>query len=287
MNNCLKEGMENYKEEINKAADYIRKETGASPVVGIITGTGIGMVDRAAEVIGTVEYNDIPGFPEPTVESHRGRLSVGIMGGKQVAVMEGRFHLYEGYDARQVVFPVRVLRALGVRLLIVTNAAGGLDPALGSGDIMAVSDHLNLTGENPLVGPNCESLGPRFPDMIGAYDPALIDIADSCARDMGIRLRRGVYAALKGPSLETPAEMRYLKAIGADCVGFSTVPEVIAGIHGGMSVLGLSIITNVNNPDNPEPATVEGVLKVAGRVAPSLYQIIEHVVERVHEPTDS
>jgi purine-nucleoside phosphorylase len=203
------------------------------------------------------------------------------MGGRVAAAMQGRIHLYEGYTPRQVTFPIRVLRQLGVRVLVVSNAAGGLNPGFAPGDLMGITDHLNLSGENPLAGPNEDSWGPRFPDMSRAYDEALRALAEAAAAAAGRPLRRGVYAGLKGPSLETPAEIRFLRSAGADAVGFSTVHEVIAAVHGGMRVLGLSTITNLHDPDRPEPASVEAIIDVAGKAARTLGSVIAGVVERL------
>ncbi|MGD9372910.1 MAG: purine-nucleoside phosphorylase, partial [Desulfobacterales bacterium] len=230
---------------------------------------------------------DIPNFPISTVQSHAGKLLVGNMQGCRVMALKGRFHLYEGYTASDVTFPIRVMQKLGIRILILTNAAGGLNPAFKAGDIMIITDHINLTGANPLIGPNEDSWGLRFPDMIQAYDKHLAQMAVTAAGCAGIQVRQGVYAGLKGPSLETPAEVRFLKTIGAEAVGFSTVQEVIAAVHAGMRILGLSTITNINDPDNPLPATVEDIIAVAKNVAPMLEKIIQQVVENIHEETIS
>jgi purine-nucleoside phosphorylase len=206
------------------------------------------------------------------------------MQGRAAVVFQGRFHLYEGYPPRDVVYPIRVMQALGVRILIVTNAAGGLNPGFQPGDIMRISDHINLTGENPLVGPNEPEWGVRFPDMSCVYDPGLADQVQNAARTLGWSLQNGVYAGLKGPSLETPAEIRFLTTIGADAVGLSTVQEVIAAVHADMRILGLSVITNVNHPDRPVPATLEEIIAVADQAAPRLARLIHHFLERL-EPS--
>jgi purine-nucleoside phosphorylase len=195
--------------------------------------------------------------------------------------MQGRFHLYEGYSPREVAFPIRVMQMIGIRILIASNAAGGINPLFKAGDIMVIKDHINLTGSNPLVGSNWDDRGIRFPDMSRVYDIKLADIVRSIGVEMGIDIKQGVYAGLKGPSLETPSENRYLQTIGADAVGFSTIMEVIAAVHAEMKILGLSVITNMNNPDRPEPTTVESVLEVAGKAAPNLERIIKKVVERI------
>jgi purine-nucleoside phosphorylase len=200
-------------------------------------------------------------------------------------MMQGRFHLYEGYSPAEVTFPIRVMQALGIRRIIVTNAAGGINPAYAPGNLMLITDHINLTGENPLIGRNEDEWGARFPDMTAAYDSELIRQSEAAARGGGLALQRGVYAGLKGPSLETPAETRFLKTIGADAVGFSTVQEVIAAVHGGMKVLGISVITNLNDPDRPAPATVEEIIDVARRAAPDLEKLIRGVLKRIDDGT--
>lgn len=264
-----------------ETADFLRTKLSISPKIAVITGTGLGSCASALKNQETIAYGEIPNYPTSTVESHDNLLVAGMMGGCPVVVMQGRFHLYEGYDPETVVFPVRVLQDMGVENLVVSNAAGGMNHTFDQGDIMIIKDHINLTGENPLVGPNEDRWGVRFPDMINAYDKSLISLADDAGKDLGITLRCGVYAGLKGPSLETPSEIRYLKTIGADAVGFSTIMEVIAAVHGGMSVLGLSTITNINDPDNPAPATVEEIIDTANQAAPKLTSIIEKIARGI------
>jgi purine-nucleoside phosphorylase len=227
-----------------------------------------------------IPYADIPGFPASTVESHAGRLLCGTLGGRPVMAMQGRFHRYEGYSLQQVTFPVRALRGLGVTTLVVSNACGGMNPAWTAGELMLITDHINLLGDSPLIGPNDERLGPRFPDLSEPYDRQLADVARSVAADRRITLREGVYVAVAGPNLETRAEYRFLRAIGADVVGMSTVPETIVAIHAGMRVLGLSIITDMCLPDSLEPATVEKIIAVANGAEPSLTALVRGVVER-------
>ncbi|HEX4469539.1 MAG TPA: purine-nucleoside phosphorylase, partial [Gemmatimonadaceae bacterium] len=222
-----------------------------------------------------------PYFPLSTVESHAGRLLCGTLAGKTVVAMQGRFHRYEGYSLQQVTFPVRVLHALGAKTLAVSNACGGMHPLWRAGDLMLIADHINLLGDNPLVGPNDDRLGPRFPDMSEAYDASLRAVAREVALERGIELREGVYVAVSGPNLETRAEYRFLRAIGADVVGMSTVPEVIVAKHAGMRVLGLSIITDMCLPDHLEPATVEKIIAVANRAEPQLTQLVTGVLERL------
>jgi purine-nucleoside phosphorylase len=268
-------------ERIAAAADVVRARFDRAPDVAIILGTGLGALAKQIETIATIEYGDIPGFPLSTVESHAGRLLCGMLAGKTVIAMQGRFHLYEGYSLREVTFPVRVLRSLGAKMLVVSNACGGMHPLWKPGELMLIADHINLLGDNPLVGPNDERLGPRFPDMSEPYDDHLRDLARHVAADLRITLREGVYVAVPGPNLETRAEYRFLRQMGADVVGMSTVPEVIVAIHGGMRVLGLSIITDQCLPDALEPASVEQIIAMAGRAEPDLTRLIAGVLERL------
>jgi purine-nucleoside phosphorylase len=264
-----------------EAAGYIRKRVGTRPVTGLLTGTGIGEATAALQIAEALEYADIPHFPLSTVQSHAGRLLFGEIGSCPIVVMQGRFHLYEGYSAAQVTFPIRVMQELGVRRLVVTNAAGGIHPEFRTGELMLITDHINLTGENPLVGPNEESWGVRFPDMTRAYDPDWLARAERAAATAGVATRKGVYAGLKGPSLETPAEIRFLKSIGADAVGLSTVQEVIAAAHAGMQVLGISIISNIADPDHPTPAGLDEIIAVARRSTPALARLVGFLLENL------
>lgn len=275
--------MQEQRRKAAECAAFIRRRIQKTPRIGILTGTGLGaaVAELAHEAV--LPYESLPHFPVSTVQSHAGRLLIGEMAGTPTAALEGRIHLYEGYRPKQVTFPVRVLQELGVGTLLISNAAGGLNPDFSPGDIMALADHLNLTGESPLAGPNADEWGPRFPDMSRAYDPELVRTAAAAAAANGLHLQQGVYAGLKGPSLETPAEVRLLRAAGADAVGFSTVQETIAAVHAGMRVLGLSIITNVHDPDDPEPASVEEIIEVAGRAAKDLGKVLSGVVERLEE----
>lgn len=265
---------------VRAAEDAVRSVTPFEPTIGIILGTGLGQLAREIEVAATVPYDRIPGFPVPTVESHAGRLLFGTLGGKSVAALQGRFHRYEGYDLAHVTFPVRVLRTLGCQVLIVSNACGGMHPLWPAGDLVLLTDHINLLGDNPLVGRNDDATGPRFPDMSEAYDPALRRLAREAALALGIPLHEGVYAAVPGPNLETPAEYRMLRAVGADVVGMSTVPEVIVAVHAGMRVLGVSLITDRCLPDALEPVSLEQILAVAAKAEPDLTRLIQRVVER-------
>jgi purine-nucleoside phosphorylase len=246
----------------------------------MILGSGLGgLADELADAA-IVDYADIPGFPRSTVPGHRGELAIGHLAAQPVAVLRGRFHLYEGYSMQQITFPVRVLHALGARTLIVSNACGGMNPLWGPGDLVLLSDHINLLGDNPLVGPNDERLGPRFPDMSAPYDPELRALARNAALELGIMLREGVYVAVAGPNLETRAEYRMLRALGADVVGMSTVPEVIVAGHQGMRTIGISIITDLCLPDALEPADIGRIIATAGRAEPRLTRLIAALVER-------
>jgi purine-nucleoside phosphorylase len=269
-------------EKVRETAFFLESKINHAPETGVITGTGLGDAVGPLEDALTINYSDIPHFPVSTVVGHSGRLMAGSLSGHPVMVMQGRFHLYEGYNPTAVTFPVRVMQALGVRHLILSNAAGGMNPAFRQGELMVIRDHVNLTGENPLIGPNHDDWGPRFPDMTAAYDRSLIQLSRRAADGLGIPLISGVYAGLKGPSLETPSEIRFLKTIGADAVGFSTVMETIAAVHAGMRVLGLSTITNINDPDRPAPASVDAIVAAANRAAPMLNRLIKAVVEQIH-----
>jgi purine-nucleoside phosphorylase len=270
-----------YKEKVVETARFIKARIKQLPEIGLLTGTGLGESAEALHISESFEYGDLPHFPLATVESHRGRLIVGDMKGQPVIALQGRFHLYEGYSSWEVTFPIRVMQELGVKILILSNAAGGLNPEFTAGDIMIIHDHINLTGINPLTGRNEESWGIRFPDMTQAYDVHLAALAEKAAADQQINFQQGVYVGLTGPSLETPAEIRFLRTIGADAVGFSTVQEVIAAVHAEIKVLGLSTITNINNPDDPNPATVEEIIAVAEGAAPKIEKIIRKVIANI------
>lgn len=270
-------------EQVRTAASAIRSRVapGAAPDVAIVLGTGLGALGEAIDISASVAYADIPGFPLSTVESHSGRLLFGTLGGRRVIAMQGRFHRYEGYSLQQVTFPVRVLHALGARTLVVSNACGGMRPDWRAGDVMLIADHINLLGDSPLVGANDAGLGPRFPDMSAPYDEGLRAIARAVAAAQEITLREGVYAAVAGPNLETRAEYRMLRTMGADVVGMSTVPEVIVANHAGMRVLGLSIVTDMCLPDSLEPATLDAILAVARGAEPRLTALVRGVMERM------
>jgi purine-nucleoside phosphorylase len=269
------------KETISEAAQFIRSKTEVLPQIGIILGTGLGSLADAINVDAKIPYEEIPHFPISTVESHTGRLILGELSGKSVVAMQGRFHYYEGYDLKQVTFPVRVMKALGANTLVVSNACGGLNPQFESGDIVVITDHINLQGSNPLFGPNDESLGPRFPDMYHCYDPELIALAENVALNLGLKLQKGVYVAVGGPNLETAAEYRFLRFIGADVVGMSTVPEVIVARHQDMRVLGFSLITDMGLPDALGPMNMEKILATAAKSEPLLKSIMTGVIEEM------
>jgi purine-nucleoside phosphorylase len=268
-------------QRIRAASQMIRTRSKLKPRLAVILGTGLGALAEEIEAEASIPYEEIPDFPISTVESHSGRLLLGHLSGQPVVAMQGRFHRYEGYTLPQVVFPVRVMRDLGAEILIVSNACGGMNPMWDVGDLMLIADHINLLGDNPLIGPNSDELGPRFPDMSEPYDEALQRRALDVARDEKITLRRGVYVAVSGPNLETRAEYRFLRMIGADVVGMSTVPEVLVALHGGMRVLGISIITDSCLPDALKPASVEQIIKVAGAAEPKLTLLIKNVVARL------
>ena len=266
---------------IAAAVQAIRAQSALVPEVAIILGTGLGGLAQAMDVETSIAYDRIPGFPLSTVESHSGRLLLGTLGTRRVVAMQGRFHRYEGYSLQEVTFPVRVLRALGAGTLVVSNACGGMHPLWAPGDLMLIADHINLLGDNPLIGPNDASLGARFPDMSAPYDAALRELARTVAREQGMTLREGVYVAVQGPNLETRAEYRMLRAMGADAVGMSTVPEVIVAVHAGMRVLGCSIITDQCLPDALHEASLDQILAIAATAEPHLTALVQGVLERM------
>ena len=268
-------------EAVEAAADAVRAHCDITPDVAIVLGTGLAGLANAIAVEASVSYADIRGFPLSTVESHAGRLLAGTFGGKQVIAMQGRCHRYEGYSLQQVTFPVRVLHALGAGTLIVSNACGGMNPWWQPGDLMLIGDHINLLGDNPLIGANDERLGARFPDMSTPYDESLRALARAVAAEQRTVLREGVYVAVAGPTLETRAEYRMLRALGADVVGMSTVPEVIVALHAGMRVLGLSIITDQCLPDALEPVDLSTIIANAARAEPKLTALVRGILERM------
>jgi len=273
-------------QRIEEAAAAIRSRTRVRPGAGIILGTGLGDFADALAIDTIIPYADVPHFPVSTVESHAGELHLGTLAGKPVAVMKGRVHFYEGYTMRQVAFPVRVLKALGCGTLVITNAVGGMNPDMPAGSIVATTDHINLMGDSPLIGPNDDALGPRFPDMSQPYPRSLVALAERVALEQRIPLQRAVFVAVHGPSLETAAEYRFLRWIGADVVGMSLVPENLAAVHGGQRVLALNVVTDACLPDALEPASIPAILAVAKRTAPALIRLVTEVIRRIEEADD-
>lgn len=270
-------------QRVREAAAYIANKTALRPQVGLILGSGLGGLAEEIEDATILPYGDIPHFPQSTVPGHKGRLVIGRLAGAPVVAMQGRFHYYEGYSMEQVVRPVRVMAQLGVKTLIVTNAAGGVNESFSPGDLMLIVDHINLFGTNPLIGPNEEAFGPRFPDMTEAYDKRLRALALQAAEELGIRLQQGVYMGLSGPTYETPAEIRAFRVLGADAVGMSTVPEVIAARHLGLRVLGLSCVTNMAAGILPEPLSHEDVVRVSAEVGPKFSALIKAILAKLQQ----
>ena len=275
--------MTELRNQIAQALEFIHTKTDTKPKIGIILGTGLGGLVKEIKKEVVIDYANIPHFPVSTVESHHGKLIFGTLAGKKIVAMQGRFHLYEGYNLRQVTFPVRVMKFLGVKNILISNAAGALNTLFRKGDVMIISDHINLLGDNPLIGPNDDKLGPRFPDMSEAYNKELITLAEKAALDLKIRVQKGVYVAMQGPNLETKAEYRFLRTIGADAVGMSTIPEVIVAVHMGMKVLGFSIFTDECFPDALKPALLEEILKIATKAEPKMTAIMKEVVKRMRQ----
>ena len=269
-----------YQQQSEEATAFLRNHLAGQPEILIQLGTGLGGLVEALSDSVSIPYHDIPHFPGSTVTSHAGNLVCGTLAGKSVAILQGRFHYYEGYSARTVGFPIRVLSLLGAEIFIVTNASGGLNTSWSPGTIMIFSDHINQLGDNPLRGPNIDAWGPRFPDLSNPYDASLQSLAQNAAVSLHFEdVVTGIYICIPGPSLETPAETRYLRLIGADSVGMSSVPEVITAIHGGMRVLGLSVVANVNDPDSFEPILLDDIVRAAAAAEPRLQQLIIKVIE--------
>lgn len=266
-------------EMIQESMKFIEGKSNFRPEYGIILGTGLGKLADSIKTDSVISYEQIPHFPVSTVETHAGKLILGTLAGKKVIAMQGRFHYYEGYSMQQIVFPVRVMKFMGVHSLIVSNAAGGINPLFSPGTIMAITDHINLLGNNPLIGPNDNRIGPRFPDMSEPYSKELLKVANKVALNNGIRLEQGIYASMSGPSLETRAEYRMLKTLGADVIGMSTVPEVIAAVHCGLKVLGLSVVTDACLPDALEAVDIKKIIAVADKAEPVLVKLIQKVLE--------
>jgi purine-nucleoside phosphorylase len=268
-------------EKIKESAAFIQSKTSIKPSIGIILGTGLGGLVKEINVIDTISYEDIPNFPVSTVESHSGKLIFGELGGKKVVAMQGRFHYYEGYSLQQVTFPVRVMKLLGIERLFVSNASGGVNPDFEVGEIMIQDDHINLFPGNPLIGKNIDELGPRFPDMSDPYDPSMIELAKKIASENNIKVSVGTYAGLTGPTLETPAEYMYVRNIGADAVGMSTVPEVIVARHMEIPCFAISIITDLGVPGKIQKVSVQDVIEVASRQEPKMTLIMRELISRI------
>lgn len=273
--------MSELRKKIEETVAYLRTKTRATPNIGIILGTGLGALVEDIDIEISIPYHDIPHFPISTVEFHAGKLIFGKLGEKAIVAMQGRFHYYEGYTMQQITFPVRVMKFLGVETLIVSNACGGINANMTPGDIMIITDHINLLGDNPLVGENDDTLGPRFPDMSEPYSRELIKLTEQIAGQEKLVVKKGVYAALTGPNLETAAEYRFLRTIGADVVGMSTIPEDIVATHSGMQVLGLSVITDACVPEDLKPANIPEIIRVAKQAEPKLTTLIRKVVEKI------
>lgn len=265
----------------NETVDFLKSETNIQPTVGVILGTGLGGLVNEIEVVDEVPYDKIPHFPVSTVESHSGKLIFGKLGGKEVVAMQGRFHFYEGYDLEQVTYPVRVMKLLGIERLIVSNASGGVNPDYEIGEIMVLNDHINLFPGNPLIGKNLDDFGPRFPDMSDAYDESMIDLAKKIAEKEGIKVSFGVYAGLTGPTLETPAEYKMVRILGADAVGMSTVPEVIVARHMELPCFAVSIITDLGVPGKIKKVSVQDVIEVANQQEPKMTKIIKELIAQI------
>jgi purine-nucleoside phosphorylase len=268
-------------EKFNESVAFIKSKTSVEPTVGIILGTGLGGLVKEIKIIDEISYEQIPNFPVSTVESHSGKLIFGELGGKKVVAMQGRFHFYEGYDMKQVTFPVRVMKLLGIQALFVSNASGGVNPAFEVGEIMIQNDHINLFPAHPLIGKNIDELGPRFPDMSEPYDRGMITLAQEIAKELNIRVVTGTYAGLTGPTLETPAEYQYVRNIGADAVGMSTVPEVIVARHMEIPCFAISIITDLGVPGKIQKVSVQDVIEVANRQEPKMTAIMSQLIARI------
>lgn len=268
-------------QKINEARDFIKKQVSDLPEIGLILGSGLGVLGEEVENKVIIDYSDIPHFPVSTVEGHKSRFIFGTLNGKNVAVMQGRFHFYEGYKMQEVVFPVWVMKALGISKLIVTNAAGGVNKSFTPGDLMIIKDHINFAGANPLIGPNIEEFGVRFPDMSNAYSSELIEIAKGCAKNHGIAIKEGTYMMFTGPNYETPAEIRMSRALGGDAVGMSTVPEVLTANHAGLKVLGISCITNMAAGILDQPLNHQEVVETAEKVKTTFVTLVKSIVENI------
>jgi purine-nucleoside phosphorylase len=267
--------------KIKETVAFIKSKTEFQPEIGIVLGTGLGGLVSEIDIEFKLDYEDIPNFPVSTVESHKGELIFGIIGGKKVIAMRGRFHFYEGYSLQECTFPIRVFHLLGVKNLLISNASGGVNPDFEVGEIMIINDHINFFPGNPLIGPNLDELGPRFPDMSDVYDQEMIDLAIQVAEDYKIKVSQGVYFGLTGPTLETPAEYKMVRVLGADTVGMSTVPEVIVARHMDMKVFGVSIVTDLGVPGKIKKTSLEDVVEVANRQEPKMTKIMKELINRI------
>lgn len=276
---------DNLRQQVEEAATYLRDLHPFEPGAALILGTGLGSLASEFEIEASVPYGDIPHFSVSTAESHEGVLQFGHVGGCPCVVMKGRVHCYEGYSMKQVTFPVRVVRALGAKTLIITNAVGGLNPTFREGEIFLTTDHINLMGDNPLIGPNDDALGPRFPDMSEPYDLELVRRLEELALEERIVVRKGVFVAVAGPNLETRAEYRFLRWIGADVVGMSLVPENLVAVHGGMKVAALSVITDMGLPDALHPVDIAKILRIAEEASPKLTRLVVRLLEAIGKPS--
>lgn len=270
-----------YRQKIKETLAYIKSKTDFKPQIGIILGTGLGGLVQEVDVAFEFPYNELPHFPVSTVESHAGKLILGKIENKNVLVMQGRFHYYEGYSMKEITFPVRIMGELGIKHLLISNASGGMNPQFRKGDLMIIDDHINLLGSNPLIGPNLDEYGPRFPDMSEPYSRRLIAMAEQIALEHKIKLQKGVFVAVPGPNLETKAEYRFLRFIGADSVGMSTVPEDIVAVHMGMEVFGISVITDECFPDALEPVNVAEIIRIANNTEPRLTLLMKQIVKQL------
>jgi purine-nucleoside phosphorylase len=271
--------MPDYLQQITETTGFLKDKTGIRPEIGIILGTGLGGLVKEIDVKSILSYQEIPNFPVSTVETHAGKLISGFLGRRPVIAMQGRFHYYEGYSMQQITFPVRVMKKLGINTLLISNASGGMNPKFRRGDLMVIDDHINLLGGNPLIGANLDEFGPRFPDMSEPYSRKLIGLVEKIARQNKIKIHRGVFVAVSGPNLETRAEYRYLRVIGADAVGMSTVPETIAAVHSGLQVLGISVITDECFPETLKPVKLADIVEAANQAEPKLTLLMRQFVE--------
>lgn len=277
--------------KIKQAVNFIkstarRKRFLITPKVAIILGTGLGGLARKIQPQISIPYARIPHFPISTGPTHKSQLILGTLSNQPVVAMEGRFHYYEGYTLEQITLPVRVMQALGAKVLIIASAVGSMNPDCPAGSIVLVKDHINLMGINPLIGPNDESLGPRFPDMYATYNHALMELAEQVAQQKGIKVQRGVYAALTGPNLETPAEYKYLRILGADVVGMSMVPEAIVGVHGGLKIIGITVVTDLATPETVKPVNIQEIIEIAEATEPEITDLVKGFVARLNEVTN-